>query len=347
MNLRVTVTVTLMAALLSAAAPAFAQTDYPAEIKKTAALLKDNPASQTNRVRLGTLYYLSGYGQAQAGKHKAAIDAYKAGLDVLEEKGHAIPENNPVYQGLRYGLAFSLRHEGRNREAVAVLDQLVRQFPDLYKGRYLLGVTLVESGLDKDVPRGIEVLTRLAHDNAGANAQMARRAALRLALDYGTVLTSLGRAKEAAAMMLALNPSGTMEGAADREEQQRLLYAAGYFKLQAGNTPAAIADLEVLGQANADYKLQNGITLQVVLAGAYYRGGREQLENNGLEAMKLAVELLNLAEKTGNPKAADVNYGKAVAYLKMGKGHEREAAHELEVAMQKDPDYLKRLMAQR
>jgi tetratricopeptide (TPR) repeat protein len=319
------------------AAPVAAQMNYPAEIAKTTALLKENPASQINRVRLATLYYLHGAEQAGAGKHMAAIDSYRTGLNTLQRREYAIPRTNTAYQALWYGLGYSYHAIGQHERAIATLEQLTGTFPKLLKGRYLLGIAQVQSSDPARIVRGIDALARLAQEDTGPIGQASRRAAAGWALSYGTVLASEGKAAEAVRLMLMLNPTGHVEGAANREEQQALLYGAGYFKQQAGNLTDAIADFEALKEINPGFKLRNGITLQVVLSNAYYEGALQQLQESGQEALKLAVEYFDLAEKTGNPKAADVNYGKAVAYLKLGKGHEQDVARELELVAQKDP----------
>ncbi len=335
----------LLAALawLALAGAAFGQLDYPAEIAKTGALLKANPASQVNRVRLATLYYLHGSQQSRSGQQTAAIESYRSGLATVEEKGQAIPHTHTVYQALWYGLGYSLRLSGQRVRAVPVLEQLASTFPRLAKGRYLLGVTLVESGKASNMSHGVEVLTQLAGEDPGTLGQMARRTALRWAYNYGTVLVTEGKADQAARIMLGLNRTAGAEGAATPEEQQHLLYGAGYFKVRGGSTPDGIADLEVLRDLNPDYKLHNGITVRAVLANAYYQGGLEQVQNSGLEALKLSVEYFDQAEKSGNPRAADVNYGRAVAYLKMGKGQEANVAKELDLLSQKDPDLYRRV----
>lgn len=329
---------TLAAVCLAAwGAPVPAQENYPAEIAKTAALLKENPASQVNRVRLATLHYLQGAGQAAAGKHAGAIESFRAGLNTLQEREHAIPRTNTAYQALWYGLGYSYYATGQHERAIATLEQLTGTFPKLLKGRYLLGLAQMQSGDAARMTRGMDTLARLAQEDPGPDGKAARRAALRWALSYGTVLASEGKAAEAAELMLKLNPTGRAEEAVSAEEQQALLYAAGYFKQQAGRLTEAIADFEALKELNPGFKLRNGITLPVILSNAYYEGGLQQLAEFGQEALKLAVEYFDLAEKTGNPKAADVNYGKAVAYLKLGKGHEQDVARELERVAQKDP----------
>jgi hypothetical protein len=330
---------TLAAALLAACAmTALAQTDYPAEIRTTADLLKQNPASETNRVRLATLHYLHGSALAKAGNHAAAIETYRSGLNTLQEQGHAIPRANTAYQALWYALGYSYRAAGQHDRAVATLEQLAIGFPKLLKGRYLLGVTQAESATPVQVNRGIDTLAQLAQADSGGDGKAARRAALRWAYNHANILASEGKADDAAKLMLKLNRTGLAEGAADKEEQAALLYGAGFFKQQSGNLTDAIVDYEALKEVSPDFKLRNGITLPVILANAYYDGGLQQVAENGAEALKLAVEYFDLAEKSGNPKAADVNYGKAVAYLKLGKGHEQDVAREMQLVAQKDPD---------
>ncbi|HEX7927968.1 MAG TPA: hypothetical protein VF678_10275, partial [bacterium] len=225
----------VLATLLSTCAMTALAQNYQADINSTSALLKQNPGSETNRVRLAQLYYLLGAQQAAGNKHAAAVESFRSGLNTLQEQNHTIARSNTAYQALWYGQGYSYRALGQEERAIPPLEQLAANFPKLLKGRYLLGLTQLESGNPVQMSKGVDTLAALAKADTGTDGRAARRAALRWAYNYGCVLANEGKGKEAAALMVKLNRAGLAEGADDNDEAALLLYGAGYFKQQSAD----------------------------------------------------------------------------------------------------------------
>jgi tetratricopeptide (TPR) repeat protein len=335
------ITLLMVAALLLPAGFAFSQ-GRMAQIEDAKGLLDSNP-TVNNRLRLGTLQYLQGVDYLKAGDLNNAIDSMQAGVWTLEDGKGQVPENHPVFEEARYGLAYTLLHNNNPYEALLVLDQTVSADPDFGKARYLLGVTLMNIPGEKSMKRGIDVMAKLAQDGRDPYKEWAAHSATRFAYNLSTLPHATGNAAGASAILdSAIDAVGAGNGSSANENTS-VEFARGIYLRDTGDVLGALEHLEAAHSADAGYRLSNGVALSGVLANMYYASGLEQLQAGGDSASSLAADLFGNALKVGDSGALDARHGKAVAHTRLGQTS--EAVEELKAIVAKDPGYYERIKA--
>ncbi len=329
----------LVAALLLPAGFAFSQ-DRTADIKEDKALLKSNPTSN-NRLRLATLEYLQGTDALKANDMAAAVSSMQEAVATLDAGKGQVPENHPVYEVSRYGLAYALVQSNKPDDALLVLDQLVNASPDFGRARYLLGATLIQMPGEKSQDRAVSVMSKLAQDGRSPYKEWGAHAATRFAYDLSTLAHARGDAAGAGKMLSAVTGAIGDDKGADQTETVRVMFAEGVYLRDAGDVSGAVTPLAAAYKVDANFRLANGVALGGVLSNAYYGAGLNQLSLAGDAAPKLAVDLFDGALKSGDANALDAHHGKAVAYSKMKEFD--KASDELKVIVSKDPSYYEKI----
>jgi len=319
----------------------FGQTGATPEITQAAELLQANPASRVNRTNLASLYYMQGIAAAGNGQHGAAIQAYRAGLDIAIGQATKLAPGDPVVQVLRYGAGYSLYSIRQYEQSAAMLEPLAAEFLSLPRARYLLGLSLMRSPRLEQWRHGLDVLGNLAAESSPPLRDLALRTGARWAYLRGIELSIDGRFDSAAALADAFLKNAPVDTLGEDETIQHFLYAAGYFYRNAGNGAAAAFAYEKLYQLNEEYTLANGLTLSAVLANAYYQAALDVLPQGDPTILRQAIKWLNDAEETSSVSSADVNHGKAIAYMKLGPSEARNAAREVEAMRRKDVAYFR------
>ena len=318
---------------------AFAVPD--ADLRKAEVALQSAPADSAKRAELAKLLYLKGSGFSGAGNASKAAEAFQAALRILEDRQSKIPDQHPVFEEVRYGLAFTYLAMGHPQHAVVILDQVVAGSPRFIRARYLLGVALLRTGSEAGMSRGSAVLAQLAKEAPGPDGSAAIHAASRYAYGLATGWAATGNAPAAVNAMHRVQDRFGPASGADAAENQAFQYGMGTFQVLAGNTPAGLAEYENLKSQNAGYRLKNGVTLGQVLSHAYYQAGLEQLSKGGEAALKGAIADFDRAEANGTGKEVDTHHGKALAYKRLNQPD--KMAQELGAVLQRDPGYYKKI----
>jgi hypothetical protein len=342
MDLPAKAIITLLTACLAlGGGAAFGQSAPAEELERATQQLNANPASAAARARLAKLYYAQGSAQAAANRHGVAVESYRAGLDIAEGQANKLRPTEPVVQVLRYGAGYSLYAGRQYEQAAAVLEPLAGDENALPKARYLLGLALERSPQPSRWLRGLELLALLAAEADPPVRDLALHTGARWATLHGLALASAGRFGEAAGLADAFLKAAPVDVLSEDEGIQHFLYAAGFFYRNAGNSAAAVYAYEKLYGLNEDYTLRNGLTLSAVLANAYYQAGLDALALDSPDRLRQAIQWFNDAEETGSVASADVNHGRAIAYMRLGPLEARNAAREIEILRQKDPAYFR------
>jgi hypothetical protein len=311
------------------------------EIRQAEDALQASPRDSVKRVEVAKLHYLSGSDYSMHGNAAPAAVEFKIALKVLEDKQSRIPQQHPVYEEVRYGLAYSDLALGQPQDAVVLLDQLVASSPRFSRARVLLGVALLRTASDTDTPRGLEVLAQVAKELPGPDGTMATHIASRYSYDLAVSEAAAGKPNAAAGMVEDLRDRFGLNGGATAAENQTFLYGFGTLELQAGNTAAGLAAYDGLKNQNPEFRLANGVTLRQVLANTYYRVGLDELSKGGAGASERAIAAFDDAEQYGSSKDADTHHGKALAYKQLDE-RDRMAV-ELALVLQADSSYYKRI----
>jgi tetratricopeptide (TPR) repeat protein len=331
----------MLLAALALWQPEAAHAVSDAEFREAEAALKAAPSDGAKRIELAALHYLKGSDFAQSGNAANAVVEFKTALSVLEDRQSKVPEQTPVYEETRYGLGYAYFALGQPQEAVVILDQLVAASPRFARARYLLGIALLRMSSEDSMGRGLEVLMQLAKDTPGPDGTAATHAITRYVYNLAVGHAGIGRPGQALAMMRSTRERIGAGTGADAAENQALLFGMGVFQTQTGNSPAGLSEFEALKAANERYRLKNGLTLQQVLANAYYQAGTEQLSRGGQGALQQALMNFENAERYGTGKETDTHHGKALAYKQLNQ--QDKMAEELALILKLDREYYKRI----
>ena len=329
----------LVAALLLPAGFAFSQ-NRMADIKDAQDLLKSNPTFN-NRLRLATLEYLQGSDALKSNDAAGAVSAMQTAVATLDAGKGQVPENHPVYEVSRYGLAYALVQSNKPYDALLVLDQLANASPDFGRARYLLGATLMQIPGEKSQERAVAVMTQLAQDGRAPFKEWAAHAATRFAYDLSTLAHARGDAAGAARMLGAVTGAIGSDKGADATENVKVQFAQGVYLRDSGDVNGALDNLEATAKSDPGFRLANGVALSGVLSNAYYGAGLNQLSLGGETAPQLAVQMFDGALKSGDAGALDAHHGKAVAYTKLKQFD--KASDELKTIVTKDPSYYEKI----
>ena len=320
MNKRFCLFVVLLAALLFLPLGlAFGQQlQVGEEIKKARAALTNNPSNREVRGRLVGLYYKQGLEDLSNRFYAEAVRAFQEGLAAGLQEADKLSANNPEVEETRYALAYALIQQGNSHEAIPVLDALVAYSPDYFKGRYLLGVTLVRTIEPRNVSRGLEVLRQMVLETSGDVRAFSVGAATRLSYNVSTVEFASGNSGKALALVDNVvrdygNAPGETKG-----ETSALKFALGTYLLDSGEFDSALFELQYLSEKDKDFALNSGVTLKQVLANAFYQTAVDALSARDADGAERALEMLAAQEKLEGSVSVEVHHGRALAHKLKG-----------------------------
>lgn len=313
----------------------------PAEIQGAEAALSSEPANQAKQVEVAKLHYLNGSDLLANHDPAGALTEFKTALRTIENRQANIRQQHPVYEEVRYGAGYTYLALGQPADAIAVLDPLVAASPRNGRARYLLGIALLRTGSASDARRGMSVLGMLAKEMPAEEGSAAAHAASRYGYNLTIGAAATGSAAESVSALQALRDNFGVSSGATAAENQAFQYAMGWFQALAGNTGAALAELEALQRQNASYALKKGVTLQQVLADVHYQAGLERLSKKSPDSLQESLAEFETAERYGSGNEVDVHHGKALVYKQLNQPD--KMAQELAVVLALDPDYYKRI----
>jgi tetratricopeptide (TPR) repeat protein len=299
------------------------------------------PADAAQGVGAAKLHYLKGSELLAKHNPAGALTEFKAALRPIENRQGKNREQNPVYAEVRYGAAYAYLEVGQASNAVAVLDPLVAVSPRDGRARYLLGIALLRTGSVVDTRRGMNVLGLLAKEIPGQYGTAASHAASRYGYDVAIGAAATGSAAESASAVQTLRDNFGVFSSATAAEDQAFQFGMGWLESLAGNTAAALSELEGLKRQNPAYILRNGVTLQQVLSDLHYQAGLDLLGKGNQDSLRQALVELEIAERYGSGKEVDVHHGKALVYKRLDQPD--KMAQELASILALDPGYYKRI----
>ena len=284
------------------------------EIKKARAALTSNPANSDARSRLVGLYFRQGVEDLSNRFYAEAVRAFQEGMAAGLQEADKLSVNNPEVEETRYALAYALIQQGNPHEAIPVLDALVAYSPDYFKGRYLLGVTLVRTIEPRNVSRGLEVLRQMVLETSGDVRAFSVGAATRLSYNVSTVEFASGNSGKALALVDNVvrdygNAPGETKG-----ETSALKFALGTYLLDSGEFDSALFELQFLSDKDKDFALKSGVTLKQVLADAFYQTAVNALSARDAGDAGRALEMLKAQEKLEGSASVEVHHGRALAH---------------------------------
>lgn len=311
-----------------------------AEIEAAKKSLADNPVLQ-NRTRLGALQYNEGNRLLGENNAAEAAKSMQAAVWTFEDGDGSIAENSVEFENVRYGLAYSLRESGNPMEAVLVLEKMIQVNPGNDQARYLLGVTLINSGGDKNLDKGVKVLSKLSKEGQPPYNERASQAVTRQLYNLSTVLHAAGKKDRAADLLAMIGESVGNGKGASTEENNKVRFATGAYMIENGDSYGALEQFESIKESDPNFTSASGKKLDEVLSRTYYRAGRDQLEAGGETAGELALEMFTKAGETGDPNSAGILHGKAAAYALTG--NEEGFKKESEALQKANPEYFKEI----
>ena len=306
----------LAAALLFTAVSASAQSFYGDEIRETETVLRANPTSLNNHLRLATLHYLAGVAWAESGYVDRAL--FSANNAVLILSNAKIPVSNPVYQEALYASAYYKWESGQPYDALLNLDQILNASPGNFKAQYLRGAVLVDAPAKGSWKRSVEAFADAG--NAGDESQqaMAGRSASRVAYNASTVDHALGMPESALDTLSAPAYIFGLGSAASDLENQAGVYAEGTYTYDATGPLGGMTVYEDIYAENPHFTLNNGVTLKEILSDAYYAAALELLAQQSPNTASWALTLLDKSGALGNDADANLHHARAVAYKILG-----------------------------
>ena len=337
------VTVLLAALLFLPLGLAFGQQlEVGEEIKKARAALTNNPANREARSRLVGLYFKQGVEDLSNRFYAEAVGAFQEGLAAGLQEADKLSANNPEVEETRYSLAYALVQQGNPHAAIPVLDTLVADSPDYFKGRYLLGVTLVRTIEPQNVSRGLEVLRQIARETSDDIRTISVRTATRLSYNISTVEFASGNTAQALTLVDdVVRDYGNAPGET-KAETNALKFALGTYLLDSGEFDSALFEFQYLSEKDKDFALNSGVTLKQVLANAFYQTAVDALSARDADGAERALEMLKEQEKLVGSASAEVHHGRALAH--QINGDKEMAREELRAIKAMDESYYRDLL---
>ena len=312
------------------------------EIKKARAALAKNPSDRQARIQVVGLFYKQGVEDLSNRFYAEAVRAFQEGLAVGLQEADKLSANNPEVEESRYALAYALVQQGNPYEAIPVLDTVVSDSPDYFKGRYLLGVTLVRTMEPANVSRGLEVLRQIARETSGEVRDITVRASTRMSYNVSTVAFGFGRTGQAVALLENVVRDYGHSAGETKAESSALKFALGTYLLDLGDFEGALFELQFLSDKDKDFTLNSGVTLKEVLANAYYETAVDFLSARDADGADRALDLLKAQEKLQGSASAEVHHGRALAH--QIKGDEALVEEELQAVKAMDENYYNELL---
>lgn len=333
----------LLAAVLSfPAGMAFGQW-RDKEIESANVALAKNE-TKANILVLASLQFQEGVDYLKANDYEKAIDNIQAAVWNLEDTKWGISDTDSLFVDARYGLSFALVQNNNGYEALLVLDKLLESNPGFGKGRYLLGLTLLNLPGQDNVDRGMDVLRQLAVDGNTPYNQWGEKAATRAAYNHSTLTHSQGNADGAMGVLgNVTNEIGSNKGASG-DENSKVQYAQGIYALDSGDTEGGVEKLEALHADDSGFQLENSVTLTGILSNAYYQAGVGQLEAGGDSGAQAALDSFTKSGDLGGSSENDLRHGIAIAHTLLGDLDSADSV--LRELANSDPDYYNRIKMQ-
>ena len=247
-----------------------------------------------------------------------AAKMMQAAVWTLEDANGGSKEIAAELETARYGLAHSLKESGNSGEAVLVLEKMVQINPENGQAQYLLGVILINSSSDKDINKGLKVLSKLSKEGKPPFNERASQAVTRILYNRSSVLYSSGEKDRAADLLAKIGASvGDGKGSSE-EENNGVRFATSMHMIDSGDSYGALEQLEAIKESNPKFTSPGGKKIDEMLSRTYYRAGSDQLEAGGETGGELALEMFTKAGETGGANTAEIRHGKAIAYSLMG-----------------------------
>jgi hypothetical protein len=306
----------LAAALLFTAIPASAQTFYGDEIRETEAVLRKNPSSLNNHLRLATLHYLAGVAWGESGYTDRALFSANNAVLILSNAG--IPVSNPVYQEALYASAYYKWEGGDFYDALLDLDIMLGAAPSNYKALYLKGAVLMDTPAKGSWARSLKTFSEAGTAGDEGQAMVAGYAANRVAYNVSTAEHALGMAEEALGTLSAPAYDFGVASAASPAENDAAVYAEGAYTYSATGPLGGMTVWEDLYETSPNFKLANGLSLKTILSDAYYASALELLAQKSPNTASWALTLLDKAGALGNDADVNLHHARAVAYKILG-----------------------------
>ena len=300
--------------------------------------------TKSNLITLATLQFQEGVDYLKANDYAKAIDNIQAAVWNLEDTKWGVSDSDSTFVDARYGLAYALALNNNGYEALLVLDKVVESNPGFGKGRYLLGITLLNLPGQDNVDRGMDVLRQLAVDGNSPYNEWAERAATRAAYNHSTLTHSQGNADGAMGVLGKVTDEIGSDKGASGDENSKVQYAQAIYALDSGDTQGGVEKLESLHSNDSGFQLENSVTLSGILSNAYYQAGVAQLEAGGDSGANAALEMFTKSGDLGGSSENDLRHGIAIAHTLLGDLDSADSV--LRELANSDPDYYNRIKAQ-
>ncbi|MEE8436594.1 MAG: hypothetical protein V3S64_17540 [bacterium] len=265
----------------------------------------------------------------------------QAAVWTLEDANGSSKESASKIDAARYGLAHALKESGNPMEAVLVMEKMIQVNPKNDQAKYLLGVTLMNSPGDKNLNKGVKVLSMLSKEGQSPYNDMAARAVTRQLYNLSSVMHAAGKKDRAADLLAKIGESVGAGKGASKEENNNVRFATGMHMLESDDNYGALEQLEAIKESDPNFTSPGGRKIDEVLSRTYYRAGRDQLEAGGETAGELALEMFTKAGETGDANSAGIRHGKAAAYALTG--NEEGFKKESEALQNENPEYFKEI----
>lgn len=307
-----------------------------AEIEAAKKTLAENPVLQ-NRNRLAALQYNEGNRLLGENNAAGAAKSMQAAVWTFEDGDGSIAETSTEFQNVRYGLAYALKESGNPMEAVVVLEKMIQVNPKNDKAKYLLGVTLMNSVGDKNLDKGVKVLSKLSKEGKPPYNERASQAVTRHLYNLATVMDAAGKKDRSAELLEKIDASVGAGKGASEGENNKVRFAKGMQMIASNDNYGALEQLEAIKKSDPNFASASGKKIDQVLSNTYYRAGRDQLETGGETGGELALEMFTKAGETGDASAVGILHGKAAAYALTG--NEEGFKKESEALEKANPEY--------